>query len=555
MLLKNQTNKLVLSLKNTIASIKEFWINVGKRPQYYLPTLICVFVAYSFSLSNRTVSIDDMAQHWYYGEMGLKIQGLRWGELLINTLFSIERYTPFLDRFIGLICFVISSFFICVCLYSFDRNKRSIWKYGIFSSIFVTYPLINEMWDYYLPLFVGVEFVVVTFVILHQYVNKKYSVSNIIFSGILLSIIVAGYESLVFVYIALVFVILFNQYILNDCKDNNWIKEGFSYALPLFVAMILKFVVGYALIFVTNTNYFANGDSEINWLRIGFKESLIKVLYNAYYYVVRGLSYMPITEFVIGLIIFVFVTIKYQIKGKKWSIAIAFFLLISLFGLSILQGMRLNYRAAQTIQLFVPYTFYLMLSELESSNKVLTYIVTCLLVFVGFRQSVMLHQIIALNNQRSNNEAVLVQQIGYELYSKYDMDKLVVFCGEYQLGDFIESQISIKEGSLAYKAEIAIRKLTGHTERYERTEFVDTDVNSVLNWSKRAFFSQTMMKELFSYYGYDIKTMDSIPQNWKQFLGEYEKIAEEKDMGTYSISDMGDYILVYLGPVSNNIDE
>lgn len=554
--IKSICNDCKVEIGNTKRYLKIFWKEVVSNPRYYLPTIFCCLVAYTFSLTNRTVSIDDMAQDWYYGDIGLKIQGLRWGELLINNLFSIEKYTPYLDRFLGLLCFLVSATLINAILYHLDDNKKSIWKYSIFSLVFTTYPLINEMWDFYLPLFIGVEFVIVAFSILHQHINKKYSISTIIFVGVLNSIVVAGYESLVFVYIALVFVVLYEEYAYRGKKGLDWIKEGFSYALPLFVAMILKFAIGYILIIVTNTTYLANGDSEINWLTIGFKQSLMKVLYNAYYYVLRGLSYMPITEFVISLFVFIVLTIKYQIKHRNGSSFIALFLIISLFGLSLLQGLRLNYRSAQTIQLFVPYVFFLVLREIDNHGiKVIFYSVLCIFLFTGFRQSVMLHQILALNNQRSSNEAVIVQQIGRDLYANFDCSKTVIFCGEYHIGDFIQSQISLKEGSLAYKAELAVRKLTGHDERYEVIEYVDTDVNSVLNWSKRAFFSQKMMSELFSYYGYNINTLDSIPQDWKAYLKQFEDMAEENDMGTYAIKDMGDYILVYLGPVSNNIND
>ena len=52
-----------------------------------------------------------------------------------------------------------------------------------------------------------------------------------------------------------------------------------------------------------------------------------------------------------------------------------------------------------------------------------------------------LKSFLALNNQRSDNEARIVNSIGQKLYSQFDLDKPVVFCGDYDMGHNIEYQI------------------------------------------------------------------------------------------------------------------
>ena len=113
---------------------------------------------------------------------------------------------------------------------------------------------------------------------------------------------------------------------------------------------------------------------------------------------------------------------------------------------------------------------------------------------------------------------MLINTIGYRLYSEFDISKPVVFCGNYDLGDMIKKEVK------------------GVTE---------SNVNSVINWSMVAYDNQDMMKELFSYYGYDIKVLDEPFE--KMNLGDYNAIAIQNGMKALEIRDLGDYIMVFFG--------
>ena len=172
------------------------------------------------------------------------------------------------------------------------------------------------------------------------------------------------------------------------------------------------------------------------------------------------------------------------------------------------------------------------------------------------KQSVNLHTLLALNNQRSDNEAYIARTIGYKLYSEFDVSKTVIFCGEYQLGSFIQDQLIVDENSFAGKIESKIRDVIGHQSNRYYDEYVSTNVNSYWNYQMDAFFGQVMLKNYMAYYGFDINVLENLSKEEEDKLkGYYELIAKEEGMKPFEIKDMGDYILVYLGPTIDRVSK
>ena len=264
--------------------------------------------------------------------------------------------------------------------------------------------------------------------------------------------------------------------------------------------------------------------------------SLRQLFFNVWYYGVRALSYLPIGEFVLALVIFVVIWIR-----KRGNYFIGLFLMISMFGLAILQGSHFGYRMAQTVHLFTAYSFFLLLNEI--SRKKLGTILCVLLMFMSYRQAVYLHELLALNNQRSDNEAALIQNIGYRLYSEFDISKEVVFIGKYDLGSTIDSVVYVDEDSLAGKVELKLREIAGLSGDEYDIPIVSTNVSSVFNWLIDSIFPEKI-EDFFSYYGFDIKVGNIDDAEFRENM---LKTAHDNNMKSMDICEFDDFILVYLG--------
>ena len=85
----------------TVSYVKRFLYDVAFRKIFYIPLILMTTLSYGFTLFNRTMFIDDMAQSLYYGDENLKLRSLRWGQFLINRIFSNIEFSPFINKFFG----------------------------------------------------------------------------------------------------------------------------------------------------------------------------------------------------------------------------------------------------------------------------------------------------------------------------------------------------------------------------------------------------------------------------------------------------------------------
>ena len=505
-------------INNSFLIVKEFYEKIVFKKSFFIPLLFFLILAYALSTFSRTISIDDLAGSLYTGEGNAMIAGYRWFFIVWRKIHSIANYAPFIGDFLALCLFFLSSVNLCVILYLIFKKEKPL-LYLTFISLFMTYPLIHEVWEYtgtctalYGSLFFS------TSALIYMLVNKKeMTIVDYVFCGLFLTPSTSSYEASVFLYITIVLSILFSK-IIND-EETNWFMDGLSFAIPLFIAVINKFFIGKILIILYKVTYKSNGASTINWFSGNIKDSIYEIWKNINSYIL-SFPYFPVGEFVIALLLFCFyVLVKSSSNNCRNILPVGVLLLVSLFTQSLIQGYCLPYRTAQTVQYFVAFVSFLLFDYFSNLNRpYLNTVVTILFMFLAFRQSLFLNNMLQLNNQRSDNEAYIIRSIGYRLYSEFDLSKPVVFCGKYHLGNYIDS---------AKPAE------------------VETDINSCINWGMVSFNNQKMMENYFSYFGFDIKTKDIYFD--RQVKKEYEKIAKQNQMNPYDIKDMGDYILVYFG--------
>lgn len=538
-------------MKNLKDNIKSFKINVLNNKVFVFFVLLFTIVAYGYNMFNTTISMDDMAFFTFAGDIHYAVKIMRWGIYLLYPFIGTAEFSPGINSLFAVILLQIAAILLCFLFYSLNGKKNNIYLYTVLASLFITYPLINEIWCCSAMsvniCYNGISFYMclALLALVYLYYVDVFTIKSVIISGLFMSPVMAGYESVVFFYITVVLIIIYyKNYQKEYNKKNDWFFDGIRYALPLIIALFVRIAVGNVLIMIYNVEP-ASSLGRSAWLSKSFKEIIIQILYNGWYYLIRGLSYFPIGEFVIALVIFVIITII-DSKNNSFNLLLGLFVILSVFLLSVVQGDYLYYRLAQTVQLFVAYVGYLLVDRFEGTvNKVFI----ILLLFICLRQSICLHTYLTLNNQRSNNEAFIAQTIGSKLYSEFDTSKTIIFCGEYQLGNFIEDQITIDDDKLGGKVENSLRKLLGVEKSREYEEYISNNINSYFNKQMDAFNGQTMLQRYLAYYGYDIKVLENLSDEEEDKLkGYYELIAKENNMKPYQIKDMGDYILVYLGP-------
>lgn len=518
---------------------ERFKRDILKNPSYWIPVQLVAVLCYAFSTLNRSINIDDLAREYYVGKQKAMIAATRWGMVLWERLFSSVDFTPFFSRFISVVLMEIGVLLLCYLFYRYlgDSKRFKIFS-TFFSCLYLSYPLINEIWEYSV-ISVSGNIILIALTIINTRDNRQHPIKSVVISAALLSIVVSSYEASAFQYITIVLVVLLLE---NYCLGlKSWFLRGIQFAIPLIGAVLLRIIVGFSLISAFGIDYASNGATSIAWFSKGIRSSIMDIAGIAGTYFVRGLVYFPLGEFVIAVLIFHIIIVVFCRRKKSIEPAvIGVLILISLFFLSVVQGVKMPYRTAMTIQFFVPFVFALAFEQLSSEREPHRTICMVLLALLCLRQSVFLNQILALNNQRSDNEARVISIIGYKIQTEYEQ-KPVVFTGGLNLGNSITKQIYADRESFlgGYWGLFADSLgLSRENDRYNQS------VKSVINWCTWAYGGQHYLGEYFSYYGYDIEVYDKISNEER---AEFLSIATEYSMKPLEIKDMGEYVLVYLG--------
>ena len=111
---------------------------------YCVIVLLAAAGAYGFQVTHVAVGIDDTAIELYFEE-GLAPAMGRWTLFILNKIFHISNFSPWVTDLAGVIFLMLAALLWCVLLYRFWGEKVPLLGYAFFSALFVTCPLISEV--------------------------------------------------------------------------------------------------------------------------------------------------------------------------------------------------------------------------------------------------------------------------------------------------------------------------------------------------------------------------------------------------------------------------
>ena len=515
--------------------LKSFYDYVVRKPAYWLPILIFSMAAFGFDICNRTVSIDDLRNGIYLDSF------TRWGNNFLLLLLGLTDYSPFIEKFFALLNFILSGTLLCFLLSRYEQNKR-VFGYSFLTCVLVTFPLITEHWSYNVTIFsssLGLLMSLLAILVI-QANNSK--INRSIYAGLLMVIPISSYEASIFSYIAIFCILVFYEYVIcekSKISIRKWLSLCVTYTIPLLIALIIRLIVYGCLVIIIGVKNPNAGNSIIYWFQGDIIHNLVNMIGgNAFMYVINGLVYLPITEFVISAIVFWGIIIVLSIKRHSFSpLLLGLIVFVALFALSLLQCYPLMYRAAQSISIFVAFVVYLVYRYTVIANKKYLQVV-CVVFFslLCFRQSAFINRVQSLNNQRSDNEIATIRDVGRRLVSDYD-NKPVVFVSQYYSGEWIEKRNHVDSNSWNGKLFFAICKPFDDL-------FAGRDYSRIVRDNIGTFvWNPETAKDMLAYCGYDI----DVVQYPSPLIGEAIEISKQMELKPYQIIDNGSYIIVQLG--------
>ena len=585
-------------MKKWLEDIRFFW----KNKYYCMALYLTAVLSYGYLITHQTVGIDD-TPYAYYFEEGLAAIVGRWVMFLVNKVFHVAEFAPFVTDLAGVLIFMAAVTIWCVLMRRIMGEKVPMWGYILFASLFISNSLHSEVFTYYLHngVATGYLFSGISLCCLWEGWNRWAEIEgglrqklcgpgalgSFAFSAICIWIAMGCYESFMIVYLVGVCVILCTARMQGwhmrkesfggEKEKWNGVFKGADIWVALCIAAVVA-VVGFVLRSLMVSGITAVFDLEyltddavqrsitemMGWMQdpenaglFGMLMKRIFVMYGVFAY-----AYYPIAIYVLASVLIGVICLWMSIRRRDlWITVLGIGSFIASYLLVVVEGKATLYRAAQFLPLVSAWGLllavyggrgiaeYLKDKYIKIGKKAATTVETiiCLsLVIILWNQCTDMNKWFYVDDMKYENAKNTVDQIAYELEGSFDLSKPVVFTGTYQIPKSIIQDAYVDYKSETYYKMLAITSLIDPhlLEKYYRDYGVwvaQTPALSVIDWGKAAFDTSQELVKFFAMHGHTILPVT----DWDIFL---EAVDYSHTMPSFpkegAIVDVGDYIIV-----------
>lgn len=494
--------------------IKSFLTN----PKYIIPIIFVAILSYGFAITHYAIGVDDLCFDRYVSGTYI-LSAKRWGTWLLYNLLNITEFSPFWLEFIVTTFMVIISVVLCAFFKRNLKDKISVLGYVIFSSIFISNPIINHFFMYQstnLSIVISNLLVIISVILVMEnyFGNKKNGVY--IISALFITIAISMYESCAQTYLVLLFISIFIK-IIN--KEEKNLFKYFCTSISFLVIGILGYwVTGKITLFILQIlgleekNYALSGILWTNkkfWQLSNYSKirNLDRLLFTPLIY--DTIHYYPTKILVISsFIVLILELIKSYKINKNNRLLITLAIIFSNFVLIVVQ-VKLLYRT-QFSWILTTAFFGLYIYKTFANKKVLKYIINIGFVFLIICQTRNLNQLF------------------YQDYQRYEKDKM--------LANEIAMDI-VKDTDYKNKPIVYIKELK------DTITTTNIDTKSVIDWGLNAFNENgAEITKFINNFGYTFLTISK--EEYTEAKEQYEMLDEETK--NKNIIELEDYIIVNL---------
>lgn len=508
-------------MKKTIEEYKNEIKSLVTNPKYIIPIIFAAILSYGFAITHYSIGVDDLCFDRYISGTYI-LSAKRWGTWLLYNILNIKEFTPFWLEFIVSTFMVIIAIILSAFLKKHLKNKMNIWGCVIFSSIFISNPIINHFFMYQstnLAVVISNLLMIISAILIMEnyFGNKK--IGTYIISTILITISLSMYESCAQTYLVVIFISIFIKLINKEeknlfkflCTSIGCLIIGIlGYLITGKITLLILEKLGkkepnYArtLILSIDKRIWAWSDNIrlLVWKRF-FYNLLVKIMYDIKHY-------YPFIAFIIfSLIALISEMVKSYIANKNGRLITMLLIIFSNLILIIMQVeilYRIQFSWILTTAFLVLYIY-----KIFENKKILKYIINVVIVFLIIFQTRNLNQIF------------------YEDYKRYEKEKTIA--------NEIAMDI-IKETDYENKP-IAYSKIL---ENMDQTN--NEDIKSIINWGNTAFKEMgTEINKFINSFGYNFLSISK--EEYDQIIELYEILDEETK--NKKIIELQDYIIVNL---------
>ena len=525
-----------------------------RRLWFSLPLAVTALLSYGTRITTASVSLDDLCRQRYLDTYYFAQN--RFGGPLFFRLLAIPEMYPFAEKLLSVLLLCIAAVLFCVLFCRAAQNRLHPACYTAFACLFVSYPLIAELWNYSgTDSVIALSFCFCALALLCM--EAWFAVRrtrSMICAAVLIFFSLSFFESLAAVFVCSVFAVMMLRYWFGDDADRRWktvLTRGLACAAVLAVGVGVRMAVSLGIRAALGLTHFAGAANTVAYGQTGlsfFAQLLATIKDLVLKYFFAGFYYFPIGVFGAAIVLSIALCgILLFKKRRSVLLLIVAGLVGSCFVLGLLQGATTPYRAAQPVWLFCAFVFMLSLQMLLSQpHRYLRTAAIAAVCMLCLFQSMNLNQWFSLNHLRSEEDKRTVAEIATRLHAKYDLDKPVVFVGSREVSPHIYTRCCADGDRIGFRIYTALRALAGVAPLEPGFCYTQTCVSSYFTYAVYAAYDPTTeLLRLFDHYGYSF-----VPGTEAQWL-EAHTLALDAPYwpDKNAILETPDYLIVKLGPI------
>lgn len=539
----------------------------GKKWIIGIMTLVAI-VTYGYFLTHSTIGLDDTAIERYFIGGWAPYVG-RWTLFLLNKIFDFAHFTPWFMDVIGVILLCVAAYLFCVLFYRISDKKVNTLSLVAFASVFITYPLIGEVYIYYLHNGVSLSFCLLALSGLAwwEYLSKG-DWKQVVWIVPFLSLAIGCYESFALVYLVMIcaiYVIGIAKNAISKRKTGRWFIDIGMAIVPFLLSVIIRTIM-YTLINVSlGLESNARGMSSLELWILNDPIVLLKDLVYQFLirYILNGQYIFGIKVFVIIMIAMIITLMVVAIVKKKWYILIwGLAMLVSPWVLVIVELTITPYRASQAIMLLIAFSSFFVFEMMlcisgEKGGKCISIILGLFLAVVVFRQGFELNEYFYQDYIRSEYNENYCREIATEIIQEHDIAKPVIFVGQRTMPEGFREYAYLELDTQEYY-NFSIQMDLRYTKAlynyvdpecgYRIYDIASTDMLNWLSWAELGDGKYEIYRYM-EMLGYEFEQPSA--ELRKQLIDEAIEIQQFPIWPQNgSVVETEDYIVVYLGKVT-----
>ena len=553
-----------------------------------LLTAVC---AYGYKVTNVTIGIDDTPSLYYFEEGLIAIVG-RWVLFLLNKVITLAEFVPFVTDFAAVILLIAAAIVWSALFYSVFGEKIPVTGYTFFAAVFVSCPLISEVFTYFLHNGIAIGYLscAVSLCFMREWQNsmrkpRKESglwekpdcrtVTKLAAAAVFLWIAMGCYESFMILWLAGLLLLLLSERICLGTERTARTGERGVFgtlaggALAALTAVLLRSLMIVVLTKAFHLEYLQGEAVQrsvtemLGWMvPPGAFGELIMILKRTFVlYGVFAYAYLPIRIFVLSAVVITVVTLVRVIRGRDlWALILLPAAYLAAFSLLFIEGKATLYRSAQFLPVFCGYgalLFAYIIYELTGSPGRGVHRKLCLgtrgiavavLAVITWNQCMDMTKWFYIDRQKYDAAVKTVDQIALDLERDFDTSKPVIFTGNYEIPYSIIQGAYVNYGTTTYLKMKRITDLIDPDllDKYNRGSkgvwVAQTPALSVIDWGRYAFDSDAELVRFFEMHGHRLVVCGDIDR-YTEAEEESLNLPEYPQDGY--IVDKGDYIIVH----------